>query len=563
MKHIKIVISLVALLSILGFAFYQAYSPTTPARAQEGGQVESSSATTGVPQLAQLPLLQNPPVPSPEQLRERAYFQQQGPKQIPALPEGTTAVARVDSILEPSTQTNVPSFENQAGNQTPLVPGTFTLFRNSNLGATIKSQTAYVAEPSVANSGNIVFETGNWYGAISVDGGQTFKYVDPYTLFPASYGGFCCDQIAIYDPARDVFIWYLQYVSSGAPGSGQNLFRIAVASPTSAAQGSWIFYDFSSPANTEWDYPDMCLSNDYLWITTNRGPFNASYVNDAWMFKFPLDPLSVGAGFGYGFVDLGANGLANFSLRCTRGAHETMYFGTHNSTSQIRILRWAENSNSIFWNDVNLSVTWNNSTHTCPGPDARDWCGFDDARIKAGWVSQGRIGFMWGASQGGGFAYPYVEAVRVKESDRTYLDRPIIWNSTFAFTYPAASPNARGDLGVALFFGGGSYYPSFALSIDDDYSRDAGYGPAPWELLGVVQSSQGPLFNRWGDYLSVQPFAPTSLAWIASGYSLQGCGSFSGCAESNYEIFGRSRDLPSVKKYYNPIFGTFLPLMVK
>ena len=67
-----------------------------------------------------------------------------------------------------------------------------------------------VGEPSTAISGKIVFYTGNWYAAFSVDGGVTFTYVDPYSL--GSEGDapgveFCCDQVVQYIPQLDSFVW--------------------------------------------------------------------------------------------------------------------------------------------------------------------------------------------------------------------------------------------------------------------------------------------------------------------------------------------------------------------
>jgi hypothetical protein len=527
---------------------------------QETSQlIEASSASVPQGTHVQLTLYATPPGLNPEQLKAQEEKTLRGPLAMPPIPIGDTAVARPESIPDQASQTAPPAPELAVQVPESLnAPGDYRLYRHTN-ATSLKSQTAYVTEPTVANSGPIVFMTGNWFAAISGDGGKTFAYVNPYTMFPNSYGGFCCDQITVYDPSRDIFLWYLQYNSSGAPGTGKNIFRLAVARPENALKGSWWYYDFVSDTNTEWDYPDMCISNDYVWITTNRGPFGGSYVNDAWMFKFPLDPLSTGVGFGYSFVDLGSASITNLSLHCTRGARETMFFGTHNTTSQIRIFNWPENSGSVGWNDVNLSAAWFNSVHTCPGPDGHDWCGFDDGRIKAGWVSQGRIGFMWGSSQGGGFSYPYIEAVRVRESDRSLLDRPLIWSNSGAFAYPSAHPNARGDLGIAFFFGGNAWYPYFGVGIDDDYSRDLGLG---WEIHYIRQSSQGPNYNRWGDYISVQPFAPNGLGWVAAGFSLQGCGAFSGCSEPSYSIFGRERDLRSVSLYYDPKLCTFLPVVL-
>ena len=46
-----------------------------------------------------------------------------------------------------------------------------------------QNQTASnVDEPSVSINGDVVFFTGNWYAAVSVDGGQTFKFIDPNSM---------------------------------------------------------------------------------------------------------------------------------------------------------------------------------------------------------------------------------------------------------------------------------------------------------------------------------------------------------------------------------------------
>jgi hypothetical protein len=459
------------------------------------------------------------------------------------VPVGVTAESRADSVPDPQTATGAP--RPKAGVQLKA-EGTFTLFRDTSFGAAIQAQTSGAAgEATVANSGPVVFGTGNWWGAISADGGQTFKYINPSTQFANLYGGFCCDQVAIYDPSRDIFIWYMQYSASGPAGSGRNAFRISTARPSEALKGHWLSWTFDSALNTEWQYPDVCLSNDSVYITTNRSPYLSDSVNNAFIFRFPLTPLANGAGFGYNFIDMAGTGLANLSLRCARGARDVAYFGSHNTTSQVRIFRFPESGTAFSWNDVNLSAPWPDGTRACPTPDNRDWCGYGDGRILAGWVSRNMIGFMWDASAGGTFPVPYVEAMRVVESTRAYLDRPFIWHTVQAHQYPAAAPNARGDVGISVHASSSTNYPLFLVGIDDDVSRDAGYGPPNWELHAVRYGTQGPNVNRWGDYYSVQPFFPSGLGWTATGDTMQGCGG-NGCKESRYAVFGRERDLHAI-----------------
>src|SRR5437867_3698743 len=56
---------------------------------------------------------------------------------------------------------------------------------------------------------NVVLQSGNWYCNVSSDGGTNWKQLDPTTIFPSGLGGgFCCDQIVIYAPRIDRFIWF-------------------------------------------------------------------------------------------------------------------------------------------------------------------------------------------------------------------------------------------------------------------------------------------------------------------------------------------------------------------
>ena len=54
------------------------------------------------------------------------------------------------------------------------------LLRNTELtGPATNSTASNVGEPSCAINGDVVLYTGNWYAAVSTDGGATFQYMDP------------------------------------------------------------------------------------------------------------------------------------------------------------------------------------------------------------------------------------------------------------------------------------------------------------------------------------------------------------------------------------------------
>ena len=117
---------------------------------------------------------------------------------------------------------------------------TVQLIRNIGLTDTATTaSTSNVGEPSAATSGGNIFFTGNWYASRSTNDGTNWTFVDPYTTLPAAAGGFCCDQLVLYNPRHDIWVWVLQYVATG----GNNVFRVAVS--RGASFGSWYWWDFN------------------------------------------------------------------------------------------------------------------------------------------------------------------------------------------------------------------------------------------------------------------------------------------------------------------------------
>ena len=238
-----------------------------------------------------------------------------------------------------------------------MQPNSFVLFRNSGLkDADTGGQTSTVGEPSVANNGNQILLTGNWFATRSLDGGRTWDNLSPSNYFPRAAGGFCCDQTVIYDPSRDLMFWLLQYIKRG----NSNVLRLAVKRGPNLGNNDWHWWDFQpkqvNPAwSGEWfDYNHAALSNNYLYVGTNV--FRTA--NDRWsrsvVLRLPLDKLAVRRPFDYVHFESTSNG----SLRCTQGARETMYMASHNSAQQVRIYCWPEAGSSYTYHDVNVTQ-WN------------------------------------------------------------------------------------------------------------------------------------------------------------------------------------------------------------
>jgi hypothetical protein len=367
--------------------------------------------------------------------------------------------------------------------------------------------TSSICEPTAASSGNNIFVTGNWFASRSTTGGSNFTFVDPFTAFPSAAGGFCCDQIVLYDPSRDIWIWILQYIQTG----GSNIFRVAISRGSSF--GSWYYWDFSPRAlNPAWtdmwfDYPDAAISANHLYITFNA--FNAAgRFQRAFVFKLPLDTLRNGTSLGYQWWSTTANG----SLRLTQGAMTTMFFASHNGGTTLRVYSWPDGGGTLGSFDVNVSA-YSAGPYSAPGPGGVEWLRRTDSRITGAWLTGTRAGFMWTAGAGPGRPFPYVKVAVVDTFTRSLTGQPDIWNTSSAFAYPAACPNAQGVVGVSLFFGGGTRHPSHVVGFRD--------GEA-WRLVITRSSTHGPSGGTWGDYLSCKRYQPQTSEWVASGYTLQG-----------------------------------------
>ena len=393
---------------------------------------------------------------------------------------------------------------------------TVRLIDNIGLGDQATSTlTSTVGEPTAAASGRNLFVTGNWFASQSTDGGGNWSLVNPFTSFPSAAGGFCCDQVVLYDPSRDIWIWVLQYIEQ----NGTNIFRVAVC--RGANFGSWYYWDFSPRAlNASWtdmwfDYPDAALSSNHVYITFNAFSTAGSWLR-AFVFKLPLDTLRDATALGYQWWSTTTHG----SLRLTQGATGSMFFGSHNGGRQLRVFGWPDGSSSIGTIDVTVG-SWSAGPYSAPGPGNAEWLSRTDSRITGAWVSGTRAGFLWTAASRTGRPFPYVKGAIVDTTTRNLVEEPEIWSQDSAYAYPAACPNANGVLGVSLFYGGGDRHPAHVVGFRD--------GTA-WRLVITRSSTDGPPGGAWGDYLSCRRYAPDSSDWVASGFTLQG-----GTARQNVE----------------------------
>jgi len=481
--------------------------------------------------------------------------------------------------MNPPSQVRVVSTKAQPN--APKAPGDIALFQTTGLANApvvggVARTSSTTNEGSLGSNGRVVFWTQNWYAAVSGDRGQTFSYLNPYDNFPADgtkdavNGGFCCDQLAYYERTRGLMFWLLQY----QPDNNTNTQRLAIArTQADVLNNSWYYYDFTPatygfvtpPAGASgfWlDFPDVAVSDNFLYLTTNVFPrvlpnptnqcagtcpartcpgactsctSNCGSVG-AVIARIPLDQLAAAQALNFIYY----SDATTQGYRCTQGAHGTMYWGSHNTNTQIRIYRWDENSNNVAWDIVSHSAFFV-GTMVAPSPDGTDFAGSGDTRILGAWVANGVIGFMWNAPQGVFFAYPHVEVVRFNESNRTLLTQGQVYSDSYAFLYPSVHPNDRGHLGGTMAYGGGSLYPSELAWIADDINN--GTITPILDSIAVATGNAGPASNRWGDYLTTRLNTPYSNTWVGSGYVLSG-GTGNANVVPRFIWFGRERDTP-------------------
>jgi hypothetical protein len=388
------------------------------------------------------------------------------------------------------------------------------LLQNKGLtDADTGGQTSTVGEPTVANSDHReILLAGNWYASRSLDAGGSWSLLDPFTLFPPVAGGFCCDQVVTYDPRRNLIFWLLQYVRDP---QGTNVLRLAVTQGGTLASNNWYWWDFA-PGTTnaawagEWfDYPDLELGDGFLYITTN------SFRGDQWrrsvVFRLPLQALAAHSALNYRYFAT----TQNFSLRCVRGAAATMYFASHNSTSQLRVFSWPE-KDRVSFRDVNVT-TWNAGSYSAPGPDNTNWLARCDPRITGAWLGNGAIWLAWTANSRGQRPFPYARIVEISEAQMQVQADRDIWSPSYAYAYPNGSPNDGGETGITLFRGGNQLNPSHVVGVFNRATNK-------WSLRATKNGTNGPADNKWGDYLTCRRYASDGQTWLASGYTLQGGG---------------------------------------
>jgi len=421
-------------------------------------------------------------------------------------------------------------------------PNKLVLVRNVELGSTADNDTAsHVGEPSVASNGDIVFYTGNWYAAVSSDGGATFKYVDPFNSFPNPEGmEFCCDQVVQYIPSIDTFVWLMQYSEKPAGG---NVQRLAFAKTAEVVQGRWRLYDIHSEdlgiPNAFLDFPDLALGQKYLYVTTNV--FSGNQWTASAIVRLPFAGIMSDT-----ITAEHAVSRENFSFRVAQNTGDRAFWASHQSTSELRVFSWDEGATQVNIQDVPVA-SWSADDYTSPTPGGSDWLGRADPRLTGATWKGDELWFAWGAGRGGANnrPHPYVQVARLRASDLQLLENINIWDQKSAVCYGALTSDADGsDVATSYAVGGGPINPSHVV----------GFLTALQANIFTAQGQRGPNDNKWGDYLTVRRHQPDGKVFVATGYTLQETHSPSSSdAMPRFIQFGRAKNVGPVLGGAGPV----------
>ncbi len=402
-----------------------------------------------------------------------------------------------------------------------------------------------VNEPSVGSQGQGIFMTFNWYAAASTDNGSSFVYINPYTTFPASpapfAAGFCCDQRVAQDASRNLIFWYLQYVRND--GANTNGVRIAVAhGQADLATNTWQIHDFTPadfgfPLGNWLDFPHLQVSSNYLYFTSNVFTVASNAFVGAVIGRIPLSALDGNTGFTLDTFVTGSFG----SIAAVNGAASTMYFGSVVGTNTVKVLTWPEAPAAPTVTDVTGLASTTLGTYACTGPDALNPCTRANPRMQTGWITPTELGFMWTSAQNPPLRpYPYVRVALLDPVTLGVIAQPDIFNSSYAWLYPAVAVNARGHLGGAVDALGGILFPTVESIIRDDLSPDV--TTSGWETAAVATSTNG-TSGLWGDFNGATAHAGYPNTWLAVGHVQEGGSTNAFSRPRNFWLM-RARDGP-------------------
>jgi hypothetical protein len=413
-----------------------------------------------------------------------------------------------------------------------------TLVMNTELVGPAPQQLASnVGEPSVAVNGDVIVYTGNWYAAMSSDGGRTFQYIDPFTAFPDPPNlGYCCDQVVNYISSIDMFVWLLQYGPKTGP-EADNIQRLAFATTADVVAGRWRLFDLTTQnigvVGQFMDFPDLAVGTNSLYVTTNLFTPEGQSAGAA-VIRIPTDSIASRSVTIQPFVSPTLN-----SFRVAQNCGTRAFFATHQDTSTLNVFTWDEGQAAPVSSLVGVARWIPGNGFRSRTPDGGRWLDRADPRITGATLAGTELYFAWGVDAGSNRRpQPFVQIARIDAQNLTLLENINIFDPDSATCYGALSTNSDNEVGVSYMIGGGERFPSHVVGFLTGTRTD----------VIVAAGERAPLPDprngnyEWGDYLTVRPVFPLDRKlFAATGYTMKGAGDGSNRdVTPRFVLFGRA-----------------------
>src|SRR5690606_11221600 len=230
--------------------------------------------------------------------------------------------------------------------------------------------------------------------------------------------------------------------------------------------------NFNQAARTWLDFPDVALTDDYLFATANV--FSASSVNlNSVVWRMSLANLRAGGNLSATYFTRNLPGSPSTlggigSYRFTQGSGPIMYFATHVDRATMNLYRWPDGGGlSSYSRSVPV---WEDGVRQAPSPNNSNWMANLDSRILGGYRNALEIGFLWSCEEIPPFRpWPYLRVERFSTLDLGSIEHVDVWNLQYGIGYPGCTTNARGDQAVVMAIGGPNQHVRSAVFLVDQY----------------------------------------------------------------------------------------------
>jgi hypothetical protein len=367
-------------------------------------------------------------------------------------------------------------------------------------------------ETCAANAFDSVLFTGNWFAAYSVDSGQTFVAISPKDMTRKVGLGFCCDQVVIFVPRINSYVWFLL--------SQKKTLLMAVASPQDLRDSkgrNWTLYHLTPgllglDAET-FDHPDISFGDNFLYLTVNRAKDNR--LIGAVIARLPLSQIQERVTVNFQFVSINDQ----FFIRPAQLTGDQGWFGALSNTSQLRVFSWPERPSAPV-SSFNVKIdTIPDQNWTSLTPDLDDWLGSSTGQTT-------KIGVkMTGAARAGQqlwlcwpgarrvadkeedtFKHPHIGIAVINLQGRRLAEQRYLWNPDHAYSWPSLAANPFDEVAISFAWGGGRFYPQHGVGTLTGKTH-------------LIATTSGRSVGSGGHYVKVRMAFPFVNQFVAGGYN--------------------------------------------